>query len=153
MLAAMALTMLPRLDALNEARRQVAARLDDGLGDVAGLTIVRAIPGSHAVYLRYAFLAADQARRDALLGRLRDRGIGATGSYPTSIIDIPELAAIMRPFREACPMGRDVARRIVTLPTHAYVTPRDVEVMCDIIRGAPRAYTTARAAHAPEVRP
>ena len=30
-LAAMALTMLPRLDALNEARRQVAARLDDGL--------------------------------------------------------------------------------------------------------------------------
>ena len=150
----MALTMLPRLDALNEARRQVAARLDDGLGDVAGLTIVRAIPGSHAVYLRYAFLAADQAQRDALVGRLRDRRDWRHGFV--SHIDHRHSGAgraSCAPFREACPVGRDVARRIVTLPTHAYVTPRDVEAMCDIIRGAPRAYTTARAAHAPEVRP
>lgn len=152
-LAAMGLTMLPRLDAVNEARCRVAAGLDDGLRGVPGVTIVRPIPGSRPVYLRYAFLAADGTERDALIARLRDRGFGATGSYPTSIVDIPELAELMRPFRDTCPVGRDVARRIVTLPTHAYVTPRDVTAMCDIVRGAPRAHAAAHAARAPEARP
>jgi hypothetical protein len=58
----------------------------------------------------------------------------------------------MRPFRDTCPVGRDVAGRIVTLPTHAYVTPRDVAAMCDIVRGAPRTYATAHATRAPEGR-
>jgi dTDP-4-amino-4,6-dideoxygalactose transaminase len=153
-LAAMALAMLPRLAAMNEARRRVAAALDDGLRGLDELRPVRPPAGSAPVYLRYPFLAETAGQRDALLAACRERGIGATGSYPTSIVDIPELAELMTPYRDACPVGRDVARRIVTLPTHAYVTPRDVEAMCAAVR------RTLRSAHQPssparvrEVRP
>jgi dTDP-4-amino-4,6-dideoxygalactose transaminase len=153
-LAAMALTMLPRLAALNAARRRIAASLDDRLGGVDGITIVRPAAGSEPVYLRYAFLASDPNRRDAVLDACRARGIGATGSYPTAIVDIPELAELMAPFRSSCPVGRDVARRIVTLPTHAYVTTRDVEAMGEAVRRAVGAAgSAAPIARVQEVRP
>jgi perosamine synthetase len=135
-LAAMGLAMLPRLDAVNEARRAVAASLDRALADVAGLTRVRPHPGAHAVYLRYPVLAASRAHRDAILDACRSRGLGATGSYPLAIVDVPELAGHVAAQQASCPNGRAVAGRIVTLPTHAYVTPADVAAIRDAFAAA-----------------
>ena len=125
-LAAMGLVMLPRLDAINEARRAVAADIDRALDGLSGIMRVRPHAGAHAVYLRYPVLAASRAHRDAVLVACRARGIGATGSYPRAIVDVPELAAQIAARQPSCPNGRAVAERIVTLPTHAYVTARDI---------------------------
>jgi dTDP-4-amino-4,6-dideoxygalactose transaminase len=125
-LAAMGLVMLPRLEAVNAARRAVAAEIDRAVSGVPGLTRIRPHAGAHAVYLRYPLLAASRAHRDAILEACRQRGLGATGSYPLAIVDVPELAGHVAARQGACPNGRAVAERIVTLPTHAYVRPRDV---------------------------
>jgi perosamine synthetase len=133
-LAAMGLVMLDRLDPLNDGRRAIAARLDEALAGAPGLSAVRVNSGARAVYLRYPVLARDGGLRDALRATLNTRGIGATGSYPTSVVDIPELAAEMAPYRETSPNGRAVATRILTLPTHAYVSAADVAVIAATVR-------------------
>ncbi len=132
-LASMALEMLGRLAAVNAARVAVARQLTAGLGSVAGVTPIEPHPAGEPVYLRYPFLV-DPSRRDRLVAALRSRSIGATGSYPTALVDIPEIDAQMAPFRSACPGGRSVARRIVTLPTHAYVREGDVATMLATVR-------------------
>jgi dTDP-4-amino-4,6-dideoxygalactose transaminase len=135
-LAAMGLTMLDRLDALNSGRREIAAAMAEAVEGAPGLSPVRAHAGASAVYLRYPLLARDEIQRDALRSALVARGIGATGSYPTAVVDIPELAELMAPFRDQCPHGREVARRMLTLPTHAYVSRRDIDTVRDTVRGA-----------------
>jgi perosamine synthetase len=135
-LAAMGVIMLDYLDALNAGRREVASRLTATVTGAPGLTTVRVLPSAEPVYLRYPLLARDEAQRDGLRATLLGRGIGATGSYPTSIVDIPELAELMAPYRNQCPRGRDVASRILTLPTHAYVSAADIETIRDTLHGA-----------------
>jgi perosamine synthetase len=150
-LAAMALQMLPRLAALNAARQRVAAALAEAVSG-SGLTTVRVHDGAEAVYLRFPVLARNRTERDALIASLVDRGIGATGSYPTSVVDIPELAEVMAPFRAACPAGRGVADRILTLPTHAFVTGRDVKLIEAIVHRTPATLSVAGHVAAPEER-
>jgi dTDP-4-amino-4,6-dideoxygalactose transaminase len=70
--------------------------------------------------------------RSRLLRDLVDAGIGATGSYPGSIADIPEVQAQFSSPPDAR-AGREVAARIVTLPTHPYVSGRDIESTVDIL--------------------
>jgi dTDP-4-amino-4,6-dideoxygalactose transaminase len=135
-LAAMGLTMLDRLDDLNAARRRVAASMAEAVDSAAGLSPIRVHSGATPVYVRFPVLARDETHRDELRRALVARGIGATGSYPTAVVDIPELAGPMAPYRDDCPGGRDVARRILTLPTHAYVSRRDIEIVHDTVRGA-----------------
>ena len=132
-LAAMGLVMLDRLEATNAARVATAARVAVAAAGAPGLTAVPVVAEGRPVYLRYPLLADSRERRDLLIERLRARGIGATASYPTSIVDIPELAALMAPFRASCPGGRSMAERILTLPTHAYVSSRDLSEIHDTL--------------------
>jgi perosamine synthetase len=148
-LAAMGLTMFDQLDTLNARRREIAAAMAEAVDGAPGLSPVRVHAATSPVYLRYPLLARDETHRDALRSALVARGIGATGSYPTAIVDIPELAELMAPFRDQCPRGREVARRILTLPTHAYVSRRDVETVRDTVLGAGAA-SPARTAFAKE---
>jgi len=87
------------------------------------------------VYLRFPVLTRDPAHRASLLQGLRESGISASASYPTAIGDIPGIARHLAADQARCPAAADVASRILTLPTHPWVTDRDVEAMVTIIRG------------------
>ena len=67
-------------------------------------------------------------------GRLRESGISASASYPTPIGDIPGIARYLAPDQKDCPAASSIARRILTLPTHPWVTARDVDRMVTIVR-------------------
>jgi len=69
-----------------------------------------------------------------LLSRLKDAGIGGSPSYPTAVGDIPGIEQYLARDQKPCPHARSIARRMVTLPTHPYVTASDVEKMVEIIR-------------------
>jgi dTDP-4-amino-4,6-dideoxygalactose transaminase len=98
------------------------------------------IPGPRTapVYLRFPILV-DPGYRDEVVAGLVASGIGATASYPSAICDVPEVHDHVRNLPDAFPGGRAVAGRIVTLPTHPYVAPRDresmVRVLNDILGG------------------
>lgn len=124
-LVALGAIMLRRLDEFTLARTENAARLQESLAAVPSLGWIRPAAGATPAWLRLPVLLRDEATRDRAVARLQARGIGATASYPASIADIPALAGP----RADVPGGREVARRVLTLPTHPYVTARDIESM------------------------
>ena len=86
------------------------------------------------MYLRFPILVRDAAQRARLLARLREAGISASASYPTPIGDIPGITQYLAADQEHCPVASSIATRILTLPTHPWVTAADVERMVTIIR-------------------
>ena len=131
----LATRIFPRLDSYNETRRNHAEQLRAGIEGVEGVEIPRPVDGANPVYVRFPVLARDGAHRARLLGRLRQASIGANASYPTAIGDIPGIESHLAHHQEACPGAREIATRILTLPTHPGVTPRDLELTINAIRG------------------
>jgi perosamine synthetase len=150
--AALAERMLPRLDAFTAARvahaRALAARLDG----LPGLTAITPASGTTPVYLRYPMLAPDASTRDALVAALTAAGIGATASYPASLADVTPL----QPHLAAPPLavgGRDVAARILTLPTHPFVTDTDIARIAEVAASVLTRRTAGTPAATPASRP
>ena len=135
-LVALASTMVPRLEWFTRARVENATALLDGLRGVSGVRTIAPRAGSTPVYLRLPILLDDAQRRQRTMDALREAGIGATGSYPASLADVPAL----RPHLADGPLrasgGRTIARQIVTLPTHAFVTASDRARTLETIAGA-----------------
>ena len=125
-LSSLGAVMMRRLDEFTATRRANAEMLLAGLRSVPGLRTISPVPGSEPVYLRLPVLAADSNARGRAIAALVAAGIGASASYPASIVDIPALQGVLAGPVDAA-VGRDVASRIFTLPTHAFVNARDIE--------------------------
>lgn len=128
---ALAATMFRHLDALTHTRRANAEAILQGLRGVTGVAPVRPADCAEPVYLRLPVLAPSGTARDHLLARLTAEGIGATGSYPRSLAEIAELERA--PGGPRIVVGPDVARRILTLPTHPYVRATDIVRIVDVL--------------------
>ncbi|MGH7380649.1 MAG: DegT/DnrJ/EryC1/StrS family aminotransferase [Candidatus Methylomirabilales bacterium] len=118
----------------NRVRCENARLLCAGLDGVEGIEIPQLVEGATPVYLRFPILARDGMHRSRLLSRLKDAGIGASTSYPTAIGDIPGIEQYLGAAQQDCPGARSIAERIITLPTHPYVTASDVDRMIEIVR-------------------
>ena len=126
-LVALALTMMQRLGDFTRHRVANATLLRERL---AGLGCVHAITpraGSHPVYLRLPVLFDTAASRNGAIAALNAVGIGATGSYPASLADVPELRGSLANRHVDAENGRHVASCIATLPTHPFVTATDID--------------------------
>ena len=130
----LAAQLFPRLDSYNEIRQTHADQLRSGAEGDEGVEIPRPVDGASPVYLRFPILTRDGAHRSRLLLRLREAGIGASASYPSAIGDIPGIESYLARHQEVCPGARAIAARILTLPTHPAVTPRDIEAMVTAVR-------------------
>lgn len=119
----MATQLIARQEALNSVRRTNAARLVEALHDVAGLILPVIGDDARPVYARFPVRVRDAGQRSRLVGALESAGIGATVSYPSALPDVPEVRALSRPPRANFPGARELARQIVTLPTHGYCPP------------------------------
>jgi dTDP-4-amino-4,6-dideoxygalactose transaminase len=123
--AALAHVMLGRLEEFTARRTAAGGWWQHALADVPGLQFVRPRSDASAAFLRLPLLEADSSAKERTILALRQAGIGATGSYPLSLADVPGLQPhLAAPVRALG--GRAVASRIVTLPTHPMVTERDV---------------------------
>jgi perosamine synthetase len=147
-LAAMACVMLPRLDEFNARRRANAARLAAALATVRGVRVPAVPAGAVPVFVRFPVLVRDAGARAALIDALLGRGIGASGSYPAALCDVPEVRAIAAMPPGGCPGAREVAGCIVTLPTHPLVEPRDLDAAAAIVRDVATVAGAGRPLHA-----
>jgi dTDP-4-amino-4,6-dideoxygalactose transaminase len=133
-LSALALTMLPQLGLYTEQRRRNAQRMLVSLRDAQGIQTITPGAGAEPVYLRLPVLLRSRDARDTAVAALNRAGIGATASYPTSIADIPELTSHLRGDERDATGGRIIASRIMTLPTHPYVTEEDCSRAVRVLR-------------------
>jgi len=131
-MAPMGHRLLSRLDATTAQRRENAERYERLLPWGPKLQAIVPRQGAVPAYLRFPVLIHPEYR-DQVLTALRANGIGATASYPTAIIDVPELHSDLRAGDWRGIGGQEIARRILTLPTHGYVTGQDQDRTVNVI--------------------
>jgi dTDP-4-amino-4,6-dideoxygalactose transaminase len=135
-LVSLAATMMPRLDEFARARSVNAEALLDRLNAVSGVASVVPTAGATSAWLRLPVLFADANARDRAIEALNRAGIGASGSYPASIADVPELRQMWSRGTPMAAGGRYVASHIVTLPTHPFVDTADIDLIANTIAKA-----------------
>ena len=142
-LVALGLVMMKRLDEFTNARVSRATALLDGLRGAPGIRTITLKPGAMPAYLRLPVLLGNATERQAAIAALTADGIGATASYPESLADVPELRPYLVNPTARMAGGRFIAQRIVTLPTHPFVSSADIARVIATLR---KGTTTACAA-------
>ena len=133
-LAGLAALQLQRLGQINGVRIRNAGRLRETLDGVPGLALPQVLPGAEPAYVRYPVFV-EPRRRAGIIAALEQAGIGATASYPLALMDVPEVARRLPRNQPPTPGACEVARRIVTLPTHAYSPPDLGQRVADVDTG------------------
>ncbi len=110
-----------RLALANQERAARAGWLIDGLNLHRGC--IRPITGKEAIYLRLPVLLRDRETKEDVCRQSREVGAGLSPNYPATIQEIPELAS--RLAGRKCAGAQEVVDRLVTLPTHQFVTEED----------------------------
>lgn len=114
--------LLPKLKALAEYevadREQIAARYTHAF---EGKYVLPPVPaeGQHSWY-QYTLLARDQAHRDSLVERLKEKGIPTNLYYPTPMHALPVFAGLNQ-YGETFPNATDYCVRTVSIPMHPYL--------------------------------
>ena len=90
-LVALGVAVAGRLEALTRARVDNAAALLDRLRTMPGVRTIAPGPQTVPVYLRLPVLLSDESARRRAVEALMAAGIGASGSYPESLADVPGL--------------------------------------------------------------
>ena len=97
--------------------------------------------GQDQPLLRLPIVLKSAAHRADLLAASHERGLGASAMYPTAIHHIAELHAH---FGDAgYPGAEALAARLVTLPTHEFVTAADRRELAALLDESTRAASVA----------
>jgi dTDP-4-amino-4,6-dideoxygalactose transaminase len=83
-------------------------------------------------YLRLPLLLARREIRDRFYAYSRAKGLGLSRMYPAAINEIEEIKGMFD--GKAYPGAKEVAERLLTLPTHHLMTERDKEAICALFR-------------------
>ena len=119
-LAGMAERLLKRLERLTAVRRANANAMISALHSVPAVKQIALLPGAEPAFARLPLFVRDPSTRSTILQTLDRAGIGATGSYPAALCDVPEASAVINNNEQNFSGARQVAASIVTLPTHPY---------------------------------
>lgn len=134
LLAGFGAALFRRFDAITEARVRNGTAYAKALSGISGVEKISEVNNASPVYLRYPILVTEKDRRRSMLARLKENGIGATASFPRSVIDLEEIGGILNKAGSFGKNGTDVAERIITLPTHPFVTERDIERAVSVLK-------------------
>jgi len=113
--AGIARRMLGRLECITAGRRNIAARMASLFSDKQSVTLPQAVTGAEAVYLRFPVMPGRAVEKPNL---------GVVRSYPSPLQHVSEIEPHLATKRDF-PGATILAERILTLPTHCYVTDED----------------------------
>ncbi|MBI5365372.1 MAG: DegT/DnrJ/EryC1/StrS family aminotransferase, partial [Planctomycetes bacterium] len=117
---------LPHLERWNARRRAIAACYDAAFAGCAELALVRAASGATHVYHQYTVRVTGRVGRDAVIARLAEKRIAAAVHYPTPV-HFQEAARAWGASAGAFPNAERLAREVVCLPVHPFLSDADVE--------------------------
>jgi len=130
--AAVLSVKLRDLDAGNEARRRVARRYAELLGDLPGLVLPRAAPDRlHA----YHIFAVRSPQRDRLARRLEAAGVGHAIHYPTPIHLQPAYAALGYG-RGDFPVAESACQSLLSLPIYPQLEAAQIDYVAAALEAA-----------------
>jgi perosamine synthetase len=135
--AAVGLVQLGKLDALNNRRREIAHRLDQGLSEIDGITIQAEQPYAHHIYHLYTFFFHPEivgASKDDFIRYLeQEEGVQIVIRYfPVHLL--AEFRALGYQFGE-CPVAeRQYFEYQIQLPIFGHLTDEQIDHMIAAVR-------------------
>ncbi|MFL6244366.1 MAG: DegT/DnrJ/EryC1/StrS family aminotransferase [Acidimicrobiia bacterium] len=134
--AAIALPQLERLDEMTARRVQNASRLSAGLDGVTGLVTPAVTPGRTHVFHQYTVRVTREAAvdRGQLAARLEALGIGSGIYYPNVVYDFECFRRHPRVVVESMPVAEQVAREVLSLPVHPWLTDEQLDRIVASVR-------------------
>ena len=124
--------LLSRMPRTTIMRRQKENLLSRALTPLADRFLARDQDG--AALIRFPFIMEDHGQRERVLAKLEHYGLGATSMYEAPLHIFSETKKYFP--CAAFPNAQSFSERILTLPLHEYVSERDIDAMCSIIRQA-----------------
>lgn len=114
--------LLGRFGEMTVARTARTRGLAASLGDLPQIhcPVRAAVETAVVAAPRFPVLLADARRRDEALAAINRRGLGASRYYPEALCDVPGLREALPHGNREMPNARQVARRLLTLPTHEF---------------------------------
>jgi perosamine synthetase len=127
--AALGVAQLERIDEFIAARLRTAARYDERLAAVPGITRPPRAEWADNVYWMYTVLVEDEfgLDRDTLMACLRQRGI------ETRPVFYPLHRLPMYDRGQQLPVAEAIARKGLNLPSGSALTPAQVDAICDAL--------------------
>jgi len=124
--------LLPTAQTLQEGRQARAIRLRQAL---RGTQVAALWPRERdtGAYLRLPVLLPVHGMKGRLLDELTRRGLGSTEGYPLPLSAVAPLRSFLSEPDLEFPIADDVSQRLVTFPTHVWVTDQDTEDMAEVV--------------------
>ncbi|HKN87968.1 MAG TPA: DegT/DnrJ/EryC1/StrS family aminotransferase, partial [Nitrospiraceae bacterium] len=124
--------LLPTAQMLQEGRQSRAIRLRQAL---RGTHVAALWPraGDTGAYLRLPVLLPARGLKVRLLEELTRRGLGSTEGYPLPLSRVAPLRSFLSEPNVEFPVADNVSQRLVTFPTHVWVTDHDIEDMAEVV--------------------
>lgn len=134
--AALGIPQLAELKEANQRRRRNAARLSEGLSDVAVLRVPLSAPDRTHVFHQFTIRVTSESPvgRDLLAAGLARLGIETGVFYPRVVYDYPCYRS--HPLVTVAPMGgaERSAQEVLSLPVHPGLTDGDIDRTVEAIR-------------------
>ena len=121
---------LPYLDGWNQRRREVAARYDEGLGDLEPVTVPAVAAYGEHVYHLYVIRVSD---REELAADLKEHGIQTAVQYPHPL-HLTAAFADLGHQEGDLPVCEQACKEIISLPMFPDLTDEQVEHVIDKVR-------------------
>jgi dTDP-4-amino-4,6-dideoxygalactose transaminase len=133
--AAVGLEQLKKLDGFNEKRIAVAAKLNEGLFDIRGLTLPYADPNGRHVYHLYVVQLEEGAKlskRDFMWQMYTGKGVKVWSHYMPIHLTGPY---IRQGHREGeCPVAEAAFKKYISLPVHPRLTETGIDYMIESVQ-------------------
>lgn len=124
--------LLPNLHALRRVRKEQALRLRKALSHTP-VQFLWPKAGDEGAFLRAPVLMPNRASKEHVLSELHRLGLGATEGYPVALSQLPALHPSLALTNEPCPRAEWISERLVTLPTHHWVTDSHRQAITDVV--------------------
>jgi len=139
--AAVGSVQLRKLDDLNEMRRRIGRRLDEGLSQIEGIRVQQELEGYKHIYHLYVFFyqplqdGTNQEKEELIRILDEEEGVEIVNRYfPIHLL--PEIRAQGHDFGE-CPVAERVwFEQHVNLPIYPALRPDQVDYMIEAVAGA-----------------
>jgi dTDP-4-amino-4,6-dideoxygalactose transaminase len=122
---------LPRLDADNARRREIAARYTAAFGKLGDIRLPPDREGTEPVYHQFTLRSA---RRDELGQHLKEAGIASAVHYPSPLHHQPALAGLIDAQPGDFPVATQAAQEVLCLPIYPELTDGEADLVAAGVR-------------------
>ncbi|MDD5672129.1 MAG: DegT/DnrJ/EryC1/StrS family aminotransferase, partial [Candidatus Omnitrophica bacterium] len=129
--AAIGMIQLQKLNGFIQQRKKIGARFAKGFAGAGDIAIQKTTPGCDPSFNYFSIALKKNAvkiSRDELVQELRKEGIPCAVHYPIPLHEQPCFAHYRR---GAVPVSEALARNILSLPMHPYLTEPDVDFVVE----------------------